>query len=150
MIKLLLNVFLLVTFTHVAAASDSMVSVKSNHTVKVTADRFEAILKKKGFTIFSRVNHSKNAESVNLELAPTELIVFGNPKVGTPLMQCSKTVAVDLPQKALFWLDKKGQTWLSYNHPEYLKERHTIVGCDKVLAKISGVLATLSKAAAEK
>lgn len=142
-----MNAIVLLAFSGFSMASENLVSIKSPYTVKESVDRFEKILKKKGLTIFSRINHSKNAASVGLELMPTEVIVFGNPKVGTPLMQCSKTVAIDLPQKALFWTDAKGQAWLSYNNPEYLKERHNIVGCDHVIEKISGVLDALSRAA---
>lgn len=131
-------------------ATESMISIESQGTVKETADRFETILENKGLTVFARIDHKKNASSVNLELAPTEVIIFGNPKVGTPLMQCSKTVAIDLPQKALFWEDTQGQVWLSYNNPEYLKERHNIQGCEQVINKISNVLSMLSKAATSK
>lgn len=147
--KILLAMFTIV-FANSAMATESMVSVESNYSVKATADRFEEILKNKGLTIFARINHSENASTVNLELAPTELIIFGNPKVGTPLMQCSKTVAIDLPQKALFWKDSEGKVFLSYNNPEYLKERHSINDCDAVINKISAVLSKLSKAATSK
>lgn len=125
-----------------------LVSIKSQHTVNQTADRFESILKKKGINVFARVDHEQNAEKVALKLAPTQVIIFGNPKIGTPLMQCSKTVAIDLPQKALFWQDDKGQAWVTYNAPAYLKERHAIKGCDQVITKISNVLANLTRAAA--
>jgi uncharacterized protein (DUF302 family) len=136
-------------FSGSVSAVESIVSIKSQHTVQATADRFENIIKSKGLTVFARVNHSDNAANVKLDLAPTEVIIFGNPKVGTPLMQCSKTVAIDLPQKALFWQDAEGQSWMSYNNPEYLKERHNIEGCDQVVNKISKVLGKLSKAAAK-
>ena len=144
--KILLVIFTIV-FANSALATESIISVESNYSVKVTADRFEEILKSKGLTIFDRINHSQNASIVNLELAPTEVIIFGNPKVGTPLMQCSKTVAIDLPQKALFWKDSEGKVFLSYNNPQYLKERHNISGCESDMNKISGVLGKLSKAA---
>ena len=134
-------------FANAALASESLISVESHYSVKKTADRFENILANKGLTIFARINHSENASNVNLDLAPTEVVIFGNPKVGTPLMQCSKTVAIDLPQKALFWEDNKGQVWLSYNNPEALKERHGIKGCDQLVTKISHVLGKLSEAA---
>jgi uncharacterized protein (DUF302 family) len=154
MIKIISRtIFVLVVFNFVSSsvlASDSLISIESGYSVKQTADRFEAVLKKKGLTIFARIDHSSNASTVGLELGPTELIIFGNPKVGTPLMQCSKQVAIDLPQKALFWSDVNGQTWLSFNNPEYLKERHDIKGCDSVIQKISSVLDNLSKAAVAK
>ncbi|MFT6925296.1 MAG: hypothetical protein ACJAZP_000876 [Psychromonas sp.] len=150
MIKKISYIIFSLAFSNSVLATESMISVESHATVKQTADRFEKILEEKGLTVFARINHGENAASINLELAPTEVIIFGNPKVGTPLMQCSKTVAIDLPQKALFWEDNQGQVWLSYNNPEYLKERHNIQGCDPVINKISGVLSMLSKAATSK
>jgi len=137
-------------FSTYAAAVDSMLSVESHYSVKETADKFESIIKKKGLTLFTRIDHQKNATGVNLELRPTEVIIFGNPKVGTPLMQCSQKVAIDLPQKVLIWKDENSQVWLSYNNPEYLKERHKVVGCDQVFNKISNVLKALTNAAASK
>lgn len=133
-----------------ALAGDGLTSIKSDFSVTQSADRFEKILNKKGLTVFARINHSANASKVNLKLAPTEVVIFGNPKVGTPLMQCSKTVAIDLPQKALFWQDQTGQAWVSYNEPAHLKARHNIQGCDKVINKISNVLNKLSHAAVKK
>lgn len=128
-------------------AEEGIVSVKSPHGVKETADRLEKAAKGKGMTIFNRVNHAENAQKIGITLRPTELLIFGNPKVGSPLMQCSQSAAIDLPQKALIWEDEKGQVWLSYNNPEYLGERHTIQGCDKIIAKIKKALSGLAKAA---
>ncbi|MFT6987607.1 MAG: hypothetical protein ACJAT7_003463 [Psychromonas sp.] len=150
MIKIISRTVFALVFSSSVLATETVISIESNHTVKETADRFEQILEKKGLTLFARINHTTNAANVNLELAPTEVVIFGNPKVGTLLMQCSKTVAIDLPQKALFWEDIKGQAWLSYNNPEYLKERHNIKGCDLVINKISDLLGKLSKAATSK
>ena len=147
MIKSISCVFFTMLLSNAALAAESLISVESHYSVKKTADRFENILANKGLTIFARINHSENASNVNLDLTPTEVVIFGNPKVGTPLMQCSKTVAIDLPQKALFWEDNKGQVWLSYNNPEALKERHGIKGCDQLVTKISHVLGRLSEAA---
>ncbi len=130
-----------------AMASDGLVSVQSDFTVDETANRFVKIIEKKGLTLFARINHTDNAASVKLKLRPTEVIIFGNPKVGTPLMQCSQQVAIDLPQKALIWEDSKGKVWFSYNDPSYLKKRHNIQGCDPVIDKISTILGKLSKAA---
>lgn len=133
--------------SNLSIAAEGVVSIESPYSVKETADRFETILNNKGLTIFTRINHSQNAAKVDLALNPTEVVIFGNPKVGTPLMQCASTVAIDLPQKALFWQDKQGKVWLSYNDPAYLKDRHSIRDCDAVISKISGVLGKLSKAA---
>lgn len=150
MLKTISRAIFTLVFSSSVLATESVISIESNYTVKETTDRFERILEKKGLTMFARINHSVNASNVNLELAPTEVIVFGNPRVGTPLMLCSKTVAIDLPQKALFWEDINGQVWLSYNNPEYLEERHNIKGCEQVINKISDVLGKLSKAATSK
>ena len=130
-------------------ASEGMISVKSAHSVATTADRLENILKAKGMKVFNRINHAAGAASVGKELRPTELIIFGNPKVGTPLMQCSHSIAIDLPQKALIWEDAGGQVWFSYNDPQFLALRHATQGCDAVLQKVAGALANFaSKASA--
>lgn len=128
-------------------AAQGVVQYESQYSVKETADRFEAIAKKKGLNVFARVDHQANAVGADMELRPTELIIFGNPKVGTPLMQCAQSVAIDLPQKVLVTQDEDEKVWLSYNDPSYLKQRHDIKGCDKVLTKITNVLSALSKAA---
>lgn len=128
-------------------ADNGLISIQSPHDVKTTADRLETALKEKGMTVFIRVDHAEGARTVGMELRPTELVVFGNPKVGTPLMQCSQGVAIDLPQKALIWEDETGQVWLSYNDPHYLVKRHTIEGCDDVVKKIESALSSFAQAA---
>ncbi|OMH33830.1 DUF302 domain-containing protein [Motiliproteus sp. MSK22-1] len=133
-----------------ASATESLISIESSYPAKETADRFESIIKDKGLTLFARINHQKNASGVDLDLRATEVIIFGNPKVGTPLMQCEQQVAIDLPQKVLISEDANNKVWLSYNNPEYLKERHHIKGCDKVINKISMVLNKLGTAATSK
>lgn len=130
-----------------AFANDTIVAVKSPHSVEQTADRLEAIIKEKGLNFFARINHAANAQKVDLELRPTELLLFGNPAAGTPIMNCAQTAAIDLPQKALIWEDEHQQVWLGYNPPSYLKTRHNIEGCDPVLEKITGLLAGLAAAA---
>jgi len=129
---------------HVQADSDmaaGFTKIKSSHSVTTTLDRLEAVLAKKGMKVFARINHAKGAKSVGIELRPTELLIFGNPKVGAPLMACQQTVALDLPQKALAWQDETGQVWLVYNQPDYLEARHKIEGCQAVLSKVSQALA---------
>jgi len=148
--NLILSVIAIFIFSSVAIADNGLVTTKSTYNVSATADRFEKVLKTKGMTIFSRINHSEGAAKVGKQLRPTELIIFGNPQVGTPLMLCAQTVAIDLPQKALFWEDENGQTWLSYNDPEYLVTRHNIKGCDEVVKKITHALSNFAKAATEK
>jgi uncharacterized protein (DUF302 family) len=130
-----------------AFATEGMISIKSAHSVAVTADRLEKILGSKGMTVFKRINHAAGAQKVGKTLRPTELVIFGNPKVGTPLMLCSHSVAIDLPQKALIWQDEAGQVWFSYNDPQYLALRHNIQGCDEVLKKVAGALGNFAKKA---
>lgn len=130
-------------------AADGMITLESNHSVSATADKLESLLKEKGMKVMNRINHSEGAAGVDLELRPTEVVIFGNPKVGTPLMQCAQSVAIDLPQKALIWEDESGQVWLGYNDPTYLQQRHNIEGCDKVLEKVSGALNNFATAATE-
>jgi len=129
--------------------TDGMIHVESQFSVKQTADRLQTLLSKKGMKIFNRLNHANGAKGVGIELNPMELIIFGNPKVGSPLMQCAQSIALDLPQKALIWQDEAGKVWLSYNDPDYLKQRHNVKGCDKNFAKITKALAGLTKAAAQ-
>ena len=97
--------------------------------------------------IFIRISHSEGAAEAGLQLRPTELLIFGNPKAGTPLMLCSQTSAIDLPQKALAYKDENGQVWLSYNDPAYMAKRHDIQGCEKALQKVSKALANFAQAA---
>ncbi len=145
--KYLFSLSLVVLFCSPVIAHEGLVSVKSVHTVSVTADRLENVLKNKGMTVFTRINHAAGAENVGKTLRPTELVIFGNPKVGTPLMQCSQSIAIDLPQKALIWKDEKGQVWLSYNDPKYLAKRHNTRGCDAVLKKVANALGNFASKA---
>ena len=130
-----------------AFAQDGIVSVESPYDVATTMDKLTAALESKGMTVFGRVNHAQNAESVELSLRPTEVLIFGNPMIGTPLMNCAQSVALDLPQKMLAWQDESGQTYLGWNDPMYLKSRHSIEGCDEVLGKVSAALGNFAKAA---
>lgn len=138
--KFFLAFILSILFTSSVFATEGMISVKSEHTVAVTADRLEKILLSKGMTVFKRIDHAAGAQKVGKTLRPTELVIFGNPKVGTALMLCSQSVAIDLPLKALIWQDEAGQVWFSYNDPAYLALRHNIQGCDAVLKKVAGAL----------
>lgn len=138
---------LLVLASSGLAASEGMIDIKSDYPVAETADRLEHILKDKGMTVFNRIKHSDGAARVGMDLRPTELVIFGNPKVGAPLMQCQQRVALDLPQKALVWEDAESNVWLSYNDPGYLRDRHDIRGCEDVLAKVENALANLLEAA---
>jgi len=141
-------IFVIVSALSVSAES-GLIHLKSSHNVKNTADRLEMVLKEKGMTVFLRINHSEGAQEVGEKLRPTQLVIFGNPKVGTPLMQCSQTVAIDLPQKALMWQDEGGQVWLTYNDPQYLAMRHEIDGCKAVLDKVQNALKNFAQAATQ-
>ena len=141
-------IFSLVSALSVSAES-GLIHIKSSHDVKNTAQHLEAVLKEKGMIVFLRIDHSEGARKVGKKLRPTELIIFGNPKVGAPLMQCSQTVAIDLPQKALIWQDETGQVWLTYNDPQYLAKRHEIGGCKAVLDKVRNALKNFAKAATQ-
>ena len=131
-------------------AKKGLVTLQSNHSVKDTADKLVSIIESKGMKVFARVDHQKNAQGVNLTLRPTQVIMFGNPKAGTPLMNCEQSVAIDLPQKILISEDADKKVWLSYNNPEYLKERHNIKGCDTAIDNIAKALDGVSKAAIAK
>ncbi len=140
MYRLLISFISIALFSSALFAHEGLISIKSVHDVKVTADRLEEVLKSKGMKVFTRINHAAGAKTVGKNLRPTELVIFGNPKVGAPLMLCAQSVAIDLPQKALIWQDDAGQVWLSYNSPQYLAKRHNIQGCEKVLEKVATAL----------
>ena len=105
-------------------AADGLTTIPSSDGPKDTLDRFEAEIKARGMTVFARVDHAAGAAEVGLPLRPTELLIFGNAKGGTPLMQSNQTIGIDLPLKALVWQDASGETWLSYNDPRWLANRH--------------------------
>ena len=130
-----------------AVSADGIISIKSQNSVKQTTKKLVKILKKKGMTVFKVIDHKKGAKKVGKKLRPSTVVIFGNPKVGTPLMQCAQTAAIDLPQKALIYKDETGQVWYAYNNPRYIAQRHDIKGCGKVLAKISNALAKFAKVA---
>ena len=143
------SLILVLVFVSMVSADPGLIHTKSAHNVMATADRLEDIVKEKGMRVFLRINHTENARKVGQDLRSTELIIFGNPKVGAPLMQCSQTVAIDLPQKALIWQDENGQVWLSYNDPHYLATRHEIESCKAVLDKVKTALKNFTKAATQ-
>jgi len=102
---------------------EGIISRPSKHSVAETMNRVETILRERGIKIFARIDHSGEAAAAGLSLPPTELLIFGNPKGGTPLMLAAPTAAIDLPLKALTWQDSQGKVWLSYNDPAYLAKR---------------------------
>ena len=145
--RILISLVIMFLFSSIVLAESGLVSVRSNHSVRETGTRLESILTEKGMRIVARINHAAGAASVDLKLRTTELLIFGNPKVGTPLMQCGQTVAIDLPQKMLIWEDESGTVWLTYNDPEYLAERRNLQGCEENIRKVAGALANFAKAA---
>ena len=128
-------------------ASDAVVTKTSAHSVGVTLDRLAAILTSKGITVFTRVDHGAGAKKVGAELKPTQLLVFGNPKLGSPLMQSNRAIGLDLPMKALAWQGDDGKTYLSYTAPSALKARHGIADRDGVFKKMTGALDKFTTAA---
>jgi len=130
------------------SAGVGLVVMTSPHSVDSTVTRLERALKAADpISVMASVDHAANAETVNQDLRPTRLIIFGNPALGTPLMQASPTTAIDLPQKMLVWEDATGQVHLAYNDPQYLAERHDITGRDDALQTISGALRKLARRA---
>jgi uncharacterized protein (DUF302 family) len=109
-------------------AAPGLTTIASSHGPKDTMDRLEAEVRSKGMTVFARIDHAAGATGAGLSLRPTEVLIFGNAKAGTPLMQSIQTIGVDLPLKALVWQDASGTTWLSYNDPAWLAQRHGLGG----------------------
>jgi len=130
------------------SAAEGLITTKSRFKVPHTADRFKGIAQKNGLTIFKHIFHSNNAQSAGKTIRPMELIIFGNPKIGTELMKCSPTIGIDLPQKLLVWQDETEQTWIGYNNPIYIADRHNLnKECRTHLNKIANALATFTKKA---
>lgn len=129
--------------------AQSVINVKSNFSVAETQSRLLKALDDAGMTVFTEVDHQKGAQSVELGLRPTRLVIFGNPKVGTRLMQCHQQIAIDLPQKALIYEDEQGDVWLAYNSPQFLAVKHGMQGCDGVLQKVAKALANFARQATQ-
>lgn len=136
-----------VLISSAALAHSGLIVKPSAHGVAETLDRLEAVLKKKGVTVFARVDHAAGAEKAGLALAPTQVLIFGNPKLGTPLMQSNRAIGIDLPLKVLAWKDGNGKVWLAYNDPAYLAKRHAIADRGPVFAKMAKILGKLTDAA---
>jgi len=125
-----------------------LTTLPSSHTARDTMNRLEAAVKAGGMTVFARIDHAAGAANVGRSLLPTELLIFGNANAGTPLMQSIRTIAIDLPLKALVWQDPAGATWLSYNDPAWLATRHGLDGTtDAVITKMTRVLDEVARAA---
>src|SRR5215472_17305761 len=127
---------------------DGMTSIRSSFGPKETIDRLEVEIRAKGMEVFVRIDHAAGAAKVGLTLAPTELIIFGNARGGTPLMQSVQTVGIDLPLKALVWEDAAGKTWISYNEPHWIARRHGATDAKGTIAKMTDLLRAISGKAA--
>lgn len=122
----------LVTTSAWAAAADGLIALKSPHSAAVTMTRLEDAAKQRGLMVFARIDHAAGAAKINKTLRPTEVIIFGNPQGGTPLMECAQSAGIDLPLKALVWEDAAAQVWVGYNDPGYLAQRHGAPQCAAV------------------
>jgi uncharacterized protein (DUF302 family) len=128
-----------------ASTQDNGLShLRSPYSVPDTLKRLESLLVAKNISVFARIDHSGEAEKLGMKMRPTQLLIFGSPKVGTPVMVAAPSVAIDLPFKALAWEDAEGKVWLSYNSPEYLKQRHGIP--EELIKNIAGIGALVEKA----
>jgi uncharacterized protein (DUF302 family) len=130
-------------------AADGLITVASSHGPKDTMARLEAEVKAKGATVFAHVDHAAGAQAAGLPLRPTDLLIFGNAKGGTPLMQAAQTIGIDLPLKVLVWQDAGGATWLSYNDPAWLARRHALPAATEATVKaLTAMLKAVTAAAA--
>ncbi len=146
----LIRNFLIATvllFPVAASAGGDLIVKQSPHSVTVTLDKLEAVMKKKGITIFARIDHATGAKKVGADMAPTQVLIFGNPKMGTPLMQSNRTIGIDLPLKVLAWKGADGKVRLAYTKPAVLAKRHAIGDRAKVFQKMTGALNKLTNAA---
>ncbi len=130
-------------------SAEGLVTLKSLHGVKETMDRLETAVKGKAMTIFARIDHAAGAAKVGKKLRPTTLLIFGNPQGGTPFMECSQSVGIDLPLKVLVWQDAGGEVWLGYNDPAYVAQRHSVPDCP-VVKNIAKALAGFAQQAVAK
>lgn len=143
----ILTILTIILAATAAMAQDGLISVKSSHDVVTTANRLEDALKEKGVTVFARIDHAAGARQVGETLKPTLLMIFGNPAMGTPLIQRSRSMGIDLPLKALIWEDREGQVWLTTNDVDYLARRHGIVEMDDRVRKMAQALSNFATAA---
>jgi uncharacterized protein (DUF302 family) len=127
---------------------EGLTTVPSSFGPKQTMDRLEAQIQARGLKVFARIDHAAGAAEVGLPLAPTDLIIFGNARGGTPLMQSAQTVGIDLPLKILVWQDAANTTWLSYNEPHWIARRHNVINAEPVVSKMTAMLRAIVKKAA--
>jgi len=128
---------------------NGLTTVASSFGPKETMDRLETEIRAQGMAVFARIDHAAGAAEVGLTLRPTELIIFGNARGGTPLMQSAQTVGIDLPLKALVWQDAEGKTWISYNEPGWIAQRHRVANAKRVVSSMGAALTAIVTAAAD-
>ncbi|MGB6254170.1 MAG: DUF302 domain-containing protein, partial [Bradyrhizobium sp.] len=128
-------------------AAQGLTTIKSSHSPRETMDRLEAAVTTKGLTVFARIDHAAGASAAGLSLRPTEVLVFGNAKGGTPLMQAVQTAGIDLPLKALVWQDASNETWLAWNDPAWIAARHGLAGAEAMVSRLAALLDEVAKAA---
>ncbi len=122
---------------------EGLTSIPSSFGPKETMDRLETEIRAKGMMVFARIDHAAGAAEVGLTLAPTELIIFGNARGGTPLMQSAQTIGIDLPLKVLVWQDAANKTWLSYNEPDWIARLHGLTDSQQVVANLTAALSAI-------
>jgi uncharacterized protein (DUF302 family) len=127
---------------------EGLTTIASNFGPEETMDRLEAEIRAHGMTVFARIDHAAGATEVGLKLRPTALIIFGNARGGTPLMQSAQTIGIDLPLKALVWEDAAGKTWISYNEPKWIVRRHDVANAQTIVIKMADLLSAISTTAA--
>jgi len=129
--------------------AEGLTTVPSHFDPKETMDRVETEIGERGMNVFARIDHAAGAAEVGLTLRPTELIIFGNARGGTPLMQSVQTVGIDLPLKALVWQDAAGKTWISYNEPAWIAQRHHVSDAQLIVNKMDDLLSAILRKAAD-
>ncbi|MEM7508870.1 MAG: DUF302 domain-containing protein [Pseudomonadota bacterium] len=147
--KSLLTATLLAVLVPLGAQAADLISIESNHSVAETIDRLKANVEKAGATVFARVDHAKGAASVDQELRPTEMLMFGNPKLGTPAMQGAQTMAPDLPMRVIAWEDAQGKVFIGYRDPAEAAKLHGLPADHPTIVKMQGALGKLTGAAAQ-
>jgi uncharacterized protein (DUF302 family) len=148
-VKLAVVSVIAAVMSSVAFAAEGLIAVKSSYSALETMNRFEEIAKQRGLVIFARIDHAAGAAKIGKSLRPTEILIFGNPQGGTPLMECAQSAGIDLPLKALVWQDEASQVWVGYNDPVFLATRHGVAQCP-VVGNLQKALASLTEAAVAK
>jgi uncharacterized protein (DUF302 family) len=147
--KIVPAVFAMLLIAASASAQGGLISVKSSHDVTTTAERLEQALQEKQITVFARIDHAAGARQIGETLPPTLLIIFGSPAIGTPLIQRSRSIGLDLPLKALIWQDSAGQVWFTYTDPDTLTRRHGISERQDLVTRMQNAMAGFAQAATQ-